>query len=80
MLRYFENGEDVAFAVEFRDDDPEAGERWAAEGLRDELGTKVFRINSDKSLTRVSASRAEVWLERARAISRSEAFRLAGIV
>ena len=55
MLRYFENGEDVAFAVEFRDDDPEAGERWAAEGLRDELGTKVFRINSDKSLTRVSA-------------------------
>ena len=79
MLRYFENGEDVPFAVEFLDDDPNVYSRWACEGKEDELGTKVFRVNSDHSLTRVSASRAEVWLERARAISESEAFTLASI-
>ena len=36
-------------------------------------------LNSDKSLTRVAASRAEVWLERRREISKSEALALASM-
>ena len=79
MLRFFENGEDVPFAVEFDDDDSNVSSRWACECNEDELGAKVFRINSDKSLTRIPDSRAEVWLERAIAISESEAFALASI-
>ena len=70
MLRFFENGEDVPFAVEF-DDDDESCNPWFADP------DKVFRVNADKSLSKVSASRVEVWLERARAISESEAFALA---
>ena len=71
MLRYFENGEDVPFAVEFRDDDPDVEFRWAVEG------GNVFKIMPDSSLKRVSGPRVDVWLERARAISKEWAIELA---
>lgn len=68
MLRYFENGEDVPFAVEFR-------ESGAIDS--DEEGSKVFKVNADSSLKRVSGPRVEVWLERRRAISKEWAIELA---
>ena len=67
MLKFFENGEDVPFAVEVFDDAPNTF-------CSDDEGTKVFRVNSDKSLTRISASRAGVCLERRRAISKGGGF------
>ena len=70
MLRYFENGEDVPFAVEFRDDNPEIT-------CSDEAGVKVFKINPDSSLKRASGPRVGVWVARARPISKAWAMELA---
>ncbi|MDR1730599.1 MAG: hypothetical protein LBR61_00755 [Synergistaceae bacterium] len=75
-LRFFENGEDVPFAVDCPDDEPLA--HWTP--VKDEEGERVFKIMSDKSFKRVSGPRVEVWLERARAISEAEAMRLASMV
>ena len=80
MLRYFENGEDVPFAVEYPDGSTDAELGWGIGALCDELGTRVFKIMPDKSLKRASASRADVWLERARPISEAFAYELAKIV
>ena len=67
-MRYFENGEDVPFAVEFRD---------SGAIDSDENGAKVFRVNADSSLKRMSASAADRILERRRAISKAWAIELA---
>lgn len=69
-LRFFENGEDVPFAVEFLDNAPSIYKT-------DADGPRVFKIMPDKSFKRASGPRVEVWLERARDISEARAMELA---
>ena len=70
-LKFFENGEDVPFAVEMGE---KPGEPYV---LSDDEGIRAFWINPDKSFRRMSESRFDVIFERRRTISEAEAMRLA---
>ena len=73
LLRFFENGEDIPFAVDMGEKPEDAFI------LSDDEGPRVFKIMPDKSFKRFTGSRVDVWLERARTISEAEAMRLASM-